>query len=301
MIGVPSSPYNDLDIQLYGGRSGLKGALRKVRKAWSYTPVGRLSPVLKKAWSYTPVGRLARSLGRLSGTKRIRGGGLYETDTGEVVGGGWGDYGDELFGGRTRRRRRRATAKQLRALAKGRAKLKALRRLRGGTVRRRYRSKSRGEDYGPTARMGSHPRYSQEGLDRAALEVIRIWNRLKNEYGWGTSDPVTGPTIYPIAQRLNNLYNYIQRCNRLGYDESYPLPDIPNNLWESLRGFQRSNNMSRALRRDGPHTMRSVVRKILQDQGQPSDPASVNAAIRKGRIGIYDAEMSLPGYDPNVF
>ena len=291
MIGVPTSPYNDLDIQLYGGRSGIKGTARKIARG------------LSKAWSYTPVGRLTHSLlGRHYGTKRVRGGGLYQSDTGEVVGGGWGDYGDELFGGRTRRRRRRrATAKQLRALAKGRAKLRALRRLKGGTVRRRYRSKSRGEDYGPTARMGSHPRYSQEGVDRAALEVIRIWNRLKNEYGWGTSDPVTGPHIYPIAQKLNNLYNYIQRCNRLGYDESYDLPDIPNNLWQSLRSYQRSNNMSRALRRDGPHTMKSVVRKILQEQGQPSDPAAVNAAIRRGRIGIYDAEMSLPGYDPNVF
>lgn len=291
MIGVPSQPYNDLDNELYGGKArnrGLHRLARGIRKAWALTPVGYA---------------VHRAIGR-KGTRRVRGGGI-DYDTGQVIGGGWGDYDDELFAGRVHRRRRRATAKQLRALAKGRAKLKALRRLKGGRVRRRYKSKRSSSfkdmDYGPTARMGSHPRYSQEGLDRAVLEMTRIYNKLHNEYGWGTNEPVNGPEIYPLAQKLNNMYNYVQRCEALGYTSAYPIPEMTPADMLTLRDYQEANNMSRALRRDGPNTLKSVVRKILEDNGQPHDPAAVNAAIRRGRIGIYDAETRLPGYNPNVF
>lgn len=299
MIGINSAPYNDLDISLYGGqtrlarhRAGMRDAGRKIARG------------LYKAWTYTPLGTAYRHLtnrrGITRGTGRIRGKGV-NCDSEGLYGGGWGDYSSELFGGRARRRKR-PTKKQLRALAKGRAKLRALRRLKGGAAKRRFKSSMGGDSiYGPVASNYSRPRYSQEGVDDAALQLMKIHNRMVDDYGLGSPDFTVTPAIYPLAQKVNNLVNYIHRGERLGYEPSYPIPKKMTDDFQVLADAQKANNVSRAMRTDGPHPIKSIVRKILQDNGLPHSPAAVNNAIRKGRINIYDDYTSLPVYDRNVF
>ena len=309
MIGIPSAPYNDLDNQLYAG--SLTSAARGLRKAWSYTPVGRLSPVLKKAWSYTPVGRLTRSLtGRHFGTKRIRGSGLYRSDTGEVVGGGWGDYDDELFGGRTRRRRR-ATAKQLRALARGRAKLRAMRRLSGGKLRRRkarrFRSRRRClrggaldiGDMEPT-RLGA--KFSQERADDAAMELMKITRALKDSYDFDTDDPIYTAKSLDLVRQANNLLNYLNRALTLGYEptfEGWKLGAM-SRMVRNLGRAQNSNRVSRS-ERYGLVSDRAIARAILKERGLPAGPGDVTRALRRAKTKLYEEEEDVPVYKGNVF
>ena len=308
MIGIPSGPYNDLDNQLYAG--SLTSAARKVArglgKAWSYTPVGRLSPVLKRAWSYTPVGRLTRSLtGRHFGTKRIRGSGLYRSDTGEVVGGGWGDYDDELFGGRTRRRRRRATAKQLRALARGRAKLRAMRRLGGRRKSRRYKSRrlmGGALDIGdmePT-RLGA--KFSQERADDAAMELMKITRALKDSYDFDTDDPIYTAKSLDLVRQANNLLNYLNRALTLGYEptfEGWKLGAM-SRMVRNLGRAQNSNRVSRS-ERYGLVSDRAIARAILKERGLPAGPGDVTRALRRAKTKLYEEEEDVPVYKGNVF
>lgn len=292
MIGVPSAPYNDIDNQLYAG--GIRSTARKIARG------------IRKAWSYTPVGyAFHKWANNRHGTKRIRGSGLYRSDNGEVVGGGWGDYDDELFGGRTRRRRRRATAKQLRALARGRAKLRAMRKLGGRRKMRRYKSRrlmGGALDMGdmePT-RLGA--KFSQERADDAAMELMKITRTLRDSYDFDTIDPIFTAKSLDLVRQANNLLNYLNRALSLGYEptfEGWKLPAL-GVMVRNLSKAQKSNRVSRS-ERHGLTSERAIARAILKERDLPAGPGDVTRALRRAKTKLYEEEEDVPIYKGNLF
>ena len=217
---------------------------------------------------------------------QLYGGNLYSGDTY-----GSGLMGGDIFGGRARRRHRRPTAKQLRALAKGRAKLRAMRRIRGGAAKRRYKSST------PRSR-------SQQGVDRAVMEKARIINRLKLEYGWGDapgSQEIT-PAVYPLINRLNNIQNYLNRCRSMGMEPSFPDQNIPAAWRAVLISCQKGNVMSKVSSMAGPlNPMNPSIRGLLKSLDKNASPAQITNAIKSYKQGLYDTMVSLPPYVPNAF
>lgn len=214
---------------------------------------------------------------------------------------GLGGYlsGGDIFGGKIRRKRRghRPTAKQLRALAKGRAKLRTMRRMRGGAAKRRFKGTS----------LGIRG-ISQAGLDRAALETAKIINELKFKYGWGEGqgEQEIVPGVYKLVNRLNNLGNYVNRCTAMGLVPSYTGIKIPDNWWPVMAQAQQANVTSHISNTMGSldvmnPAVRNLTRNLLSRTGQQSDPSAVTNAIRSYKQGMYNTMVSLPNYRPNVF
>lgn len=217
---------------------------------------------------------------------QLYGGNMYADDA-------YGDYyGGDIFGGRARRRRRRRpTAKQLRALAKGRAKLRAMRRMRGGAAKRRYKS--------------SMPRsVSQQGVDKAILEKARIINRLKLEYGWGNSagEQEILPGVYPLVNRLNNIQNYLNRAATMGIEPSFPDQQLPQAWLNALVSCQNGNVQSKVSSMAGPlNPMNPSIRGMLKSFSPNATPAQITNAIKGYKRGLYNTMVSLPPYVPNSF
>jgi len=231
----------------------------------------------------------------------------YNDAGNQIYGGGNSGFGDlggylsggDIFGGRIRRKRRghRPTAKQLRALAKGRAKLRAMRRMRGGAVKRRFKGNSLGLKG-----------VSQAGLDRASLETSKIINELKYKYGWGENpgQQEVVPGVYKLINRLNNLTNYINRCTAMGLVPSYPQVGVPQNWWPVMAQAQQANVSSHISSKMGSidvmnPAIRNLTRNLLTRAGAQNDPSAVTNAIRQYKQGMYNTMVTLPNYNPNVF
>lgn len=264
MFSSISSPYNDYDAQLYGG-----DMLGTIRRGVNYA---RRAPSLRGA-----IGRAMEypSLRHIGGTMDP-----------------FSDVGD-VYGGRCRRRRRRVTAKQLRALAKGRAKLRAMRRLRGGAAKRRYKS----------SRGFSLKGMSQSGVDKAVMDKARIINKLKYEYGWSDAGPgEMMPGIYPLVNKLNNIQNYLNRAKILGIVSSFPDVTIPTTWKDELNKAQTANVSSRAnSMMSGLDPTNPAIRSLVSSLRPNATPGEITQAIRQYKQGRYDALVSLPAYAPNTF
>lgn len=221
---------------------------------------------------------------------------LYGGFTGSGIMGGdvfGGDvFGGDVFGGRAKRRRhRRPTAKQLRALAKGRAKLRAMRRMKGGAARRRYKS--------------SMPKsLSQQGVDRAVMEKAKIINRLRFEYGWGDrpGQQDATPAAYPLINRLNNIQNYLNRATAMGLVPSFPDQALPPGWAKALTVMQNGNVQSKVSSVAGPlNPMNPSIRGLIKSMAPNASAADITNAIRGYKRGLYDTMVSLPPYVPNSF
>lgn len=263
MFSSISSPYNDYDAQLYGG-----DMLGTIRRGVNYA---RRAPSLRGA-----IGRAMEypSLRHIGGTMDP-----------------FSDVGD-VYGGRCRRRKRRVTAKQLRALAKGRAKLRAMRRLRGGAAKRRYKSSG-----------FSLKGMSQSGVDKAVMDKARIINKLKYEYGW--SDTGAGdmmPGIYPLVNKLNNIENYLNRAGKLGLTSSFPNVAIPTGWMDTLKKMQTANVSSRAnSMMTTINPMNPAIRSLMKSAYPTASPGEITERIRSYKQNQYKQLVELPAYNPNTF
>jgi hypothetical protein len=209
----------------------------------------------------------------------------------------------EIYGGRVRKR---PSKKQLLALARGRAKLRALRAM-GKRRRRHYKggavsSKDVSLD---DFKTGGRMKLSQEGVDRATLQAKKLVNKLTIDYGIGEDDDgAINPGAYKYVAQLNRILNYITKCNKLGYESVYGDVDIPPEALETMTTMQKSNKLARASK-FGMRNVRSLVRNILKDQNDGETPsnAEITKAIRQGRVGMmnnYDEAEAL-GYNQDIF
>lgn len=214
--------------------------------------------------------------------------------------GGTMDTLGEIYGGRVRKR---PSKKQLLALARGRAKLRALRSM-GKRRRRHYKGGAVSSDdlSLDDFKVGGKMKLSQDGIDRATLKAKKLVNKLTVDYGIGEPGPVN-PGAYKYVAQLNRILNYIKKCEKLGYDSVYGQVNIPQTALATMATMQDSNKKARASK-FGMKNVRSLVRNILKDQlDREPTTAEVTKAIRDGRIGMmnnYD-EAEAMGYNQDIF
>lgn len=214
--------------------------------------------------------------------------------------GGTMDTLGEIYGGRVRKR---PSKKQLLALARGRAKLRALRAL-GKRRRRHYKGGAVSSDDVSLDdfKTGGKMKLSQDGVDRATLKAKKLVNKLTIDYGIGDGDAVN-PGAYKYVAQLNRILNYIRKCETMGYDSVYGKVVIPPEALETLGKMQNSNRLARASK-FGMQNVRALVRNILKKQtGAMPTNAAISKAIREGRVGMmnnYDEAEAL-GYDQDIF
>lgn len=263
MFSESSSPYNSLEYLKYGGRTTLPSVgVHGIRRALRH---------LK--------GVRARSSPR-------RGASL----------GPW----EGVFGGRARRRRprKRATRKQLLALAKGRAKLARMRRhgrrtRRGGKAGKRKFLADLNDFYRP-----KKVHLSQETCDDAALKGKKILVKLRNDYGLGTDYFQALPEVYHLTKVLNKCYRTIQKCVRAGYDPVYGWPGVGEREANQLQAIQDINLEAKARKGGDRMALKNVVRKMWMNAhpGRAADMTEINRLLREAKTGAYrdlmDAEYS---------
>ncbi len=208
----------------------------------------------------------------------------------------------EIYGGRVRKR---PSKKQLLALARGRAKLRALRSM-GKRRRRHYKGGAvSSEDVSlDDFKVGGKMKLSQDGVDRATLKAKKLVNKLTIDYGVGEPGEAINPGAYKYVAQLNRILNYIKKCEALGYESVYGAVDIPRGALTVLTNMQRSNKLARASK-FGMKNVRALVRNILKNQNGGRNPttAQVTKAIREGRVGMmnnYDDAEAI-GFKQDIF
>lgn len=269
MFSESSSPYNSLEYLKYGGRTTLPS-------------VG--------------VHGIRRALRHLKGVR---------TRSSPRRGASLGPW-EGVFGGRARRRRprKRATRKQLLALAKGRAKLAKMRRhgrkvgrrtRRGGKAGKRKFLADLNDFYRPRK-----VRVSQETADNAALKAKKLLYKLRMDYGLGTNEFTILPEVYHLTRVLNKCFKTLNRCRLAGYDPTYGWPDITDEEAGALDPIQDMNLEAKARRGGDKMSIKNIVRKMWMEAhpGQAVNMAEVNRLVRQAKTGAYrdlmDAEMTNP-------
>ena len=264
MFSESSSPYNSLEYLKYGGRTTLPSVgVHGIRRALRHLRAvrARSSP------------RRGASLGPWEG----------------------------VFGGRARRRkpRRRATRKQLAALARGRAKLARMRRTkrrgrRGGKAGKRKFKSDLSEFYRP-----HKVAITQESVDNASLKALKILNKLRDVYGLNDEEFSPLPETFRLASILNKLLRFIKRGEKMGYEPVYIERDLIGQLTNTekanLRGLQSTNLKAKAMRGGDRVGMRALVRQVLHNAGRDSTPRAVQQALNLAKRRAYEDLIDAEG------
>lgn len=201
-----------------------------------------------------------------------------------------------VFGGRARRRkpRRRATRKQLAALARGRAKLARMRRTkrrgrRGGKAGKRKFKSDLSEFYRP-----HKVAITQESVDNASLKALKILNKLRDDYGLNDDEFEPLPETFRYASILNKLLRFIDRGQKMGYDPIYAdnlLTKLTPREKNNLSHLQQTNLTAKAMRGGDRVGIRALTRRLLRNLEQPYGRADVQKALKLAKKKAYEDLM----------
>lgn len=212
---------------------------------------------------------------------------------------------DTVWGGKTHRKHKKATKKQLAALAKGRAILKAKRKHKRryvGAAIRNFLGGAKSSSLDDFASPGRKA-LSQSSIDSAALEFQRLKSKLDDDFDIFSNPDEIVPAAYPTVKKLSNLANFLRRGQNMGYDNSYGIStELTPQQKQTLSKYQKANLMAGESVEITPSMMR-FMRNYLKQEGraQPSRK-EIMAAIKKGKRGMmkeaYDDEVFIPARNP---
>lgn len=212
---------------------------------------------------------------------------------------------DTVWGGKTRRKHKKATKKQLAALAKGRAILKAKRKHKRryvGAAIRNFLGGAKSSSLDDFVSPGRKA-LSQSSIDSAALEFQRLKSKLDDDFDIFTNPDEIVPAAYPTVRKLANLVNFLKRGENMGYDNSYGISTtLTDSQKQTLAKYQKANLMTGDSVEVTPGMMRFMRNYLKQTTKKQPTRKEIMAAIKSGKRGMmkeaYDDETFIPSRNP---